>query len=102
MNKSGIEILALRAGERIVAMDTGGFLAGWEWDELKSRGTGSRRFDYEITMDGGAAVWRLKVEGQEYSLGADPHAGLYLNRVFSGSAEALNAPLDTLFPREDS
>ncbi len=102
MNKSGIEILALRTGERIVAMDTGGFLAGWEWDELKSRGTGSRRFDYEITMDGGAAVWRLKVEGQEYSLGADLHAGLYLNRVFSGSAEALNAPLDTLFPREDS
>ena len=102
MNKSGMEYLVLRAGDQIVSMDTGGFLAGWVYDELKSRGTGSRQFEYEITMDGSASAWRVQVEDQEYTLMEDPHAGLFLNRVYTGSAEALNDPLDSLFPRDDS
>ena len=97
MNKSGIEHLVLRSGDEIAVMETEGFLAGWNYDEMKSRGTANRRFEYEIDIGGGApAAWLVQVEGQTYELTTDEHAGIFMTGVYSGSAEALDEPYDNL------
>lgn len=92
MQKSGIDHLVFRVGDQIAVLNTGGTLAGWEYEKLKSLGTGSRRFEYEIEMDGETAVWRLRVEGQAYELNEDPHAGIFLKESYVGTAEALTKP----------
>ena len=98
MNKSGIEHLVLRSGDQIAVMETEGFLAGWSYDEMKSRGTANRRFEYEIGMNGDDPVdWQVKVEGKTYELTTDDHAGIFMTGVYSGPAEALDAPYDQLF-----
>ena len=98
MNKSGIEHLVLRSGDQIAVMETEGFLAGWSYDEMKSRGTANRRFEYEIGMNGDSpAVWKVSVEGQTYELTTDDHAGIFMTGVYSGPAEALDEPYDQLF-----
>ena len=91
LRKSGIRHLVFRSGERMAAAETEGFLAGWEYDLLKSRGTASRRFEYALEMDGEKPVrWRVTVEGNTYELTADDHAGIYLTGAWEGSAEVLN------------
>ena len=98
MNKSGIEHLVLRSGDQIAVMETEGFLAGWSYDEMKSRGTANRRFEYEIGMNGDSpAAWKVSVEGQTYELTTDDHAGIFMTGVYSGPAEALDEPYDQLF-----
>lgn len=97
LNKSGILHLVLRRGDRIAGMETEGFLAGWNYDQLRSRGTANRRFEYTIEMeDGQPAVWRVTVGEETWELNTDDHAGIYLTKAFSGSAEALDKPYDTL------
>ena len=98
MNKSGIEHLVLRSGDQIAVMETEGFLAGWTYDEMKSRGTANRRFEYAIGMNGDSPVaWQVEVEGKTYELTTDDHAGIFMTGVYSGPAEALDAPYDQLF-----
>ena len=98
MNKSGIRHLVLRSGDQIAVMETEGFLAGWSYDEMKSRGTANRRFEYEIGMNGDSpAAWKVSVEGQTYELTTDDHAGIFMTGVYSGPAEALDEPYDQLF-----
>jgi len=93
MNKSGIARLVLRTGNRIAVLDTEGILGGWAYEALKSRGAGSRWFDYEIEMDGQSpAVWRVRVEDRVYELDGDIHAAIYLINGFSGTADALEHP----------
>lgn len=102
MHKSGIEHLVLQAGDRIAAMETEGFLAGWEYDEMKSRGTASRRFEYEIEMNGEAETqWRVQVEGREYELTEDTHAGIFLTEVYNGPAEALEQPYEEVIQEKN-
>lgn len=97
LNRSGILHLVLRRGDRIAGMETEGFLAGWNYDRLRSRGTANRRFEYTIEMeDGQPAVWRVTVGEETWELNTDDHAGIYLTKAFSGSAEALDKPYDTL------
>ena len=98
MNKSGIEHLVLRSGDQIAVMETEGFLAGWSYDEMRSRGTANRRFEYEIGIGGDApAVWQVQVEGKTYELTTDEHAGIFMTGVYSGPAGALDEPYDQLF-----
>ena len=98
MNKSGIDHLVLRSGDQIAVMETEGFLAGWSYDEMRSRGTANRRFEYEIGIGGDApAVWQVEVEGKTYELTTDEHAGLFMTGVYSGPAGALDEPYDQLF-----
>ena len=98
MNKSGIEHLVLRSGDQIAVMETEGFLAGWNYDEMRSRGTANRRFEYEIGIGGDApAVWQVQVEGKTYELTTDEHAGIFMTGVYSGPAGALDEPYDQLF-----
>jgi hypothetical protein len=93
MNKSGITHLALRTGERLVVLSTEGILEGWAYDELKSRGTGSRRFTFTIETGGGnPAVWQLDVEEKTYVLTEDTQADIHLTGVYDGPAEALDRP----------
>lgn len=97
LNRSGILHLVLRRGDRIAGMETEGFLAGWNYDQLRSRGTANRRFEYTVEMeDGRPAVWRVTVGEETWELNTDDHAGIYLTKAFSGSAEALDKPYDTL------
>ncbi len=101
MNKSGIRHLVLRSGSRIAVLETEGFLAGWNYDELKSRGTANRRFEYAVEMDADQpAKWQVSIEGALYELTTDEHAGIYMTGVYSGSAEALEKPYNTLFAKE--
>lgn len=98
MNKSGIEHLVLRSGDQIAVMETEGFLAGWSYDEMRSRGTANRRFEYEIGIGGDApAAWQVQVEGKTYELTTDEHAGIFMTGVYSGPAGALDEPYDQLF-----
>ena len=86
-----------RAGDRIAAVETKGFLAGWAYDLLKSQGAANRRFEYEIVMDGDQpAVWLVRVNGKEYPLSADSHAGIFLTGAYDSPAEALEKPFDQL------
>ena len=93
MNKSGIIHLALRTGERLVVLPTEGILEGWAYDELKSRGTGSRRFTFTIETGGdNPAVWQLAVDEKTYLLTEDTQADIHLTGVYDGPAEALDRP----------
>lgn len=93
MNKSGISHLALRTGERLVVLSTEGILEGWMYDELKSRGTGSRRFTFTIETGGdNPAVWQLAVNEKTYLLTEDTQADIHLTGVYDGPAEALGRP----------
>ena len=93
MNKSGISHLALRTGERLVVLSTEGILEGWMYDELKSRGTGSRRFTFTIETGGdNPAVWQLAVDEKTYLLTEDTQADIHLTGVYDGPAEALGRP----------
>ena len=101
MHKSGILHLVLRDGDQIAVMETEGFLAGWNYDEIKSRGTANRRFEYGIAIIPGApASWQVKIGEETYELTTDEHAGIYLTGVYSGSAEVLDLPYDKLFSGE--
>jgi len=98
MNKSGIDHLVLRSGDQIAVMETEGFLAGWSYDEMRSRGTANRRFEYEIGIGGDSpVVWQVQVEGKTYELTTDEHAGIFMTGVYSGPAGALDEPYDQLF-----
>ena len=106
MNKSGIAHLALRTGERLVVISTEGILEGWAYDELKSRGTGSRRFTFTIETGGdNPAVWQLDVDEKTYMLTEDTQADIHLTNVYDGPAEALDRPFgsweDNTKERED-
>ena len=93
MNKSGITHLALRTGERLVVLSTEGILEGWAYDEMKSRGTGSRRFTFTIKTGGdNPTVWQLAVDEKTYRLTEDTQADIHLTGVYDGPAEALERP----------
>ena len=87
LNKSGVDKLVLQNGEQSVSVPTEGFLAGWAYDELKSRGTAGRRFDYELRVDENGAHWQVTVEGKTYELGEDPLSSMYLTGVIIGKGE---------------
>lgn len=87
LNKSGVDKLVLQNGEQSVSVPTEGFLAGWAYDELKSRGTAGRRFEYEMRVDENGTHWQVTVEGKTYELGEDPLAPMYLTGVIIGKGE---------------
>ena len=78
LNKSGIAYLTFENGGVTVTVPTEGFLAGWTYDALKSRGTAGRRFEYELKMGDTDAQWAVTVESQRYELDTDPLAPMYL------------------------
>ena len=97
MDRSGIRHLVLRTGDQIAVLETEGFLAGRRYDELKSRGTANRRFEYEIELpEDDPARWRVTIEDQTFELTEDDHAEIYLINAYSGPAEALDRPYDAL------
>lgn len=87
LNKSGVDTLVLQNGKQSVSVPTDGFLAGWVYDELKSRGTAGRRFEYEMRVDENGTHWQVTVEGKTYELGEDPLAPMYLTGVIIGKGE---------------
>ena len=87
LNKSGVDTLMLQNGKQSVSVPTDGFLAGWVYDELKSRGTAGRRFEYEMRVDENGTHWQVTVEGKTYELGEDPLAPMYLTGVIIGKGE---------------
>ncbi len=90
LDKSGVGYLVFRVGERIAVMETGDCLAGWVYDELRSRGTASRRFDYQIQMrDNEEIRWTVQVMEKTYELTGDPHTDLYLTGAYSADADVL-------------
>ena len=102
LHKSGILHLVLRDGERLAVMDTEGILAGWAYDELKSKGTASRRFEYRMERQGDReASWQLTVEDKTYALSGEEQEGIHLTRVTEAPAEALEAPFEELARQED-
>ena len=102
LHRSGIRHLALQRGDRLAALSTEGVLAGWKLDALRSAGTASRRFIFEITMTAeGEEQGMLQVEGESYPLSTDPHAAIYLTEIWTGDAEAPLMPLPTSNTQED-
>lgn len=102
LHKSGILHLVLQDGEKLSVLDTEGILAGWAYDELKSRGTASRRFEYRMERQGGGdAAWQLTVEDRTYALTEEEKEGIHLVRVTETTAEALEAPFEDLARQED-
>jgi len=87
LNKSGIEWLIFVCDETIVTVPTEGFLAGWEYDELKRQGTAGRRFDYRMTPTEEGADWCVTIEGKEYALGEDPLSSIYLTGIETQSGK---------------
>ena len=99
--RSGIDHLVLQVGDQIAEMETEGFLAGWEYDVLKSRGAGSSLFDYTVCINTEEpASWSVQVEEKEYELTEESHHGIYLNGVYSGTADVLAEPYETLSARK--
>ena len=91
LSKSGINYMVFRQGSLITAFPTENLLAGWAYDELKSRGTAGRRFEYEVDMaeEAGEILWRVTVDGKTWELGESSLAPIYLNGVANGSTEML-------------
>ena len=89
--RSGIDYLVLQRGDAVTAVPTEGFLAGRVYDELKSRGTGTRRFDYTAELPGETETlrWSVTVAGQTWALGEDPMEEIYLTGVKTGSEDLL-------------
>ena len=81
LEKSGIDRLVLRTGTHTVSMPTEDYLAGWKYEELKSRGTAGRRFTFFLEMNASSAKWSVEVQGKETELGTDPLSGMYLTGV---------------------
>ena len=94
LHKSGIEYLVFRHGKQYTAVPTEGFLAGWAYDELKSRGTAGRRFEYTLTMDTEEAEprWTVTVEGKKYEIEEDPLAAMYLKGIETWIGEKEEEP----------
>ena len=94
LKRSGIDYLAFRVGDRVTAVPTEGFLAGWAYDELKSRGTAGRRFEYACAMNGAEEEprWSVTVEGRTWELEEDPFGEIYLTGVENGTNEILQRP----------
>ena len=83
LNRSGIGFLRFRQGGQDFTVPTEGFLAGRAYDELKSRGTPGRKFDYTLIMDGteNPPECQVTVEGRTYELKDDPRAPIYLTGI---------------------
>ena len=92
LSRSGIDYLAFRYGDQVSILPTEDMLAGWSYDELKSRGTAGRRFDFTLTMGNEEVkpLWRVSVEEQEYELGEDELAPMYLIGAENGTLELLS------------
>ena len=92
LSRSGIEYLAFRRGDQVSVIPTENLLAGWAYNELKSRGTAGRRFDFTLSMGGGDQQprWQVAVGEQEYELGQDELAPMYMPGAENGTAELLN------------
>ncbi len=97
LSRSGIEYLALKTGEQIVVFPSEGFLAGEEYDRLKSAGTASRRFSYSVSISGPALTENVdtavlsspgnvdisvSVEDKNFTLTMEKDAPLYMQNVF--------------------
>ena len=87
LEKSGIEYLTFANENGSMRVPTEGFLAGWVYDELKSRGTAGRRFEYSLAMDRENASWAVAVEGSTYELSEDPLSPLYLTGIMENWIE---------------
>ena len=83
LNKSDVDYLTFQYGEETITVPTDGFLAGWAYDAMKSRGIAERRFDFTLTMnpEAGECTWAVDVEGEHYDLETDPLSAMYLTGV---------------------
>ena len=53
-------------------------------------------------MNGEAETqWRVQVEGREYELTEDAHAGIFLTEVYNGPAEALEQPYEEVIQEKN-
>ncbi len=89
LRKSGIDCLAFRQGERYVSVSTEGFLAGWAYDRLRSRGVPAGSFSYALVQpeNGADPAWTVTVEGETFEPGMDPLNPMYLTGVETGGPE---------------
>ena len=89
LRKSGIDCLVFRQGERYTAVSTEGFLAGWAYDRLRSRGVAAGSFAYVLVQpeNGAEPVWTVTAEGERFEPGEDPLAPMYLTGVETGGPE---------------
>ena len=87
LEKSGIDRLVLQSGAHTVSMPTEGYLAGWKYEELKSRGTAGRRFTFFLEMNATSSKWSVDVQGDATELGTDPLSDMYLTGVTDETAQ---------------
>ena len=87
LEKSGIDRLVLQSGAHTVSMPTEGYLAGWKYEELKSRGTAGRRFTFFLEMNATSSKWSVDVQGDTTELGTDPLSDMYLTGVTDETAQ---------------
>ena len=89
-SRAGIDYLVFQQGDSLVAAPTEGFLAGWAYDDMKSRGLAGRAFQYTLIMsEGKEPRWQVSVENQLFNPGTETLSPLYLQGVENGTEEML-------------
>ncbi|MBE5808584.1 MAG: hypothetical protein E7317_09635 [Clostridiales bacterium] len=100
LGNSGISYLVLRIGDDVIALPTGGFTGGTKYTELKMSGVSTRKFDYTVSMSyahqGCAFALSVNVDGEEYALPLSATGEMYAYDVYTGTADLLERPYDTL------
>ncbi len=101
LHRSGISWLALKAEDQIVVLPSEGFLAGEEYDVLKSAGTASKYFVYTVSMSSpenpeekafsaeDSVEIRVSVSDQDYLLTQKISAPMYIYNVRRLPADAM-------------
>ena len=80
LNKTGIEYILFRDGTGDVIVPTEGFLAGWEYEEMRRKGVAGRKFEYTLTT-GEHPEWIVTVEEKTYEISEDSLSPIYLTGV---------------------
>ena len=96
LNKTGIDYIMFRDGTGDVIVPTEGFLAGWEYEEMRRKGVAGRKFEYTLIM-GELPEWIVTVEGKAYEISEDSLAPIYLTGVTmipKGSERDLRAEME--------
>ncbi len=100
---SGVDYLVLCSGEYITAIPTAGFTGGTQYGKLKAGGVSTRKFAYTLLQDEPLRETALSVtvEGETYLLEEDTARPMYRYDVLIGTAEMMEEPYDSFFPKEE-
>ena len=96
LHKTGIDYIMFRDGTGDVIVPTEGFLAGWEYEEMRRKGVAGRKFEYTLTT-GEHPEWVVTVEGKAYEISEDSLSPIYMTGVTTipkGSERDLRAEME--------